>query len=157
MQYMSALAANQSVWGFLLRPPLQVRFVAFYCLGVTSPLVSGLEDPSKTSYITPSSVSASHLYQSSPYRVCNFRAPSSIPVNRLPSSSLSMSLRLRHCLKSFTRSSWCSRSSLVSVSVSVSCYVFRLHHLFRRNLDFLSITVYCYLSICFFALDIRCS
>src|SRR5271154_3334767 len=29
----------------------------FYCLGVTSPLVSGLEDPSKTSYITPSSVS----------------------------------------------------------------------------------------------------
>jgi hypothetical protein len=38
-----------SVWGFLLRPPLQVRFVAFlFCLGVTSPWV--VEGPSKTSH-----------------------------------------------------------------------------------------------------------
>jgi hypothetical protein len=56
-----------------------------FCLGVTSPFVSGLEDPSKTSYfITPSSVSASLRYQSSSCRVCNLRAPSSFHVNRLP-------------------------------------------------------------------------
>jgi hypothetical protein len=36
------------------------------------------------------------------------------------------------------------------------CYVLSVHPLFRRNLDLISITVYCYLGISFLVFNIRC-
>jgi hypothetical protein len=90
-------------------------------------------------------------------------------VNRLPSSSssLSMSPRFRHCLSysspdpcshpfsGFMAPLWILGPSLSS-SVSAICYVLSVHPLFRRNLVFSPHHRYPYLSISFFAFDIRC-